>query len=164
MEIKFMGNPITLEGNELKVGDMAPHFTAIDNNMKPVSLKDTKGVRILSVVPSLDTEVCDLETRTFNSKAAEIPNVTIYTISMDLPFAQARWCGAHGVDKVITLSDFKDRLVGKNYGTYIKELGLLTRAVFVIDSNNKITFVEYVLEVTNQPNFNKVLEAAKASQ
>jgi len=164
MEIKFMGNPITLEGNELKVGDMAPDFTAIDNNMKPVSLKDTKGVRILSVVPSLDTEVCDLETRTFNSKAAEIPNVTIYTISMDLPFAQARWCGAHGVDKVITLSDFKDRLVGKNYGTYIKELGLLTRAVFVIDSNNRITFVEYVPEVTSQPNFDKVLEAAKASQ
>ena len=164
MEIKFMGNPITLEGNELKVEDMAPDFTAIENNMKPVSLKDTKGVRILSVVPSLDTEVCDLETRTFNSKAAEIPNVTIYTISMDLPFAQARWCGAHGVDKVITLSDFKDRLVGKNYGTYIKELGLLTRAVFVIDSNNKITFVEYVPEVTSQPNFDKVLEAAKASQ
>lgn len=164
MEIKFMGNPITLEGNELKVGDMAPDFTAIDNNMKPVSLKDTKGVRILSVVPSLDTEVCDLETRTFNSKAAEIPNITIYTISMDLPFAQARWCGAHGVDKVITLSDFKDRLVGKNYGTYIKELGLLTRAVFVIDSNNKITFVEYVPEVTSQPNFDKVLEAAKIAQ
>ncbi|KRU24290.1 putative thiol peroxidase [Clostridium sporogenes] len=164
MDIKFMGNPMTLEGNELKVGDMAPDFTAIDNNMKPVSLKDTKGVRILSVVPSLDTEVCDLETRTFNSKAAEIPNVTIYTISMDLPFAQARWCGAHGVDKVITLSDFKDRLVGKNYGTYIKELGLLTRAVFVIDSNNKITFVEYVPEVTNQPNFDKVLEAAKAAK
>ncbi|APU59415.1 thiol peroxidase [Clostridium botulinum] len=164
MEIKFMGNPMTLEGNELKVGDMAPDFTAIDNNMKPVSLKDTKGVRILSVVPSLDTEVCDLETRTFNSKAAEIPNVTIYTISMDLPFAQARWCGAHGVDKVITLSDFKDRLVGKNYGTYIKELGLLTRALFVINSNNKITFVEYVPEVTNQPNFDKVLEAAKAAK
>ncbi|WP_434295786.1 thiol peroxidase [Clostridium botulinum] len=164
MEIKFMGNPMTLGGNELKVGDIAPDFTAIDNNMKPVSLKDTKGVRILSVVPSLDTEVCDLETRTFNSKAAEIPNVTIYTISMDLPFAQARWCGAHGVDKVITLSDFKDRLVGKNYGTYIKELGLLTRAVFVIDSNNKITFVEYVPEVTNQPNFDKVLEAAKAAK
>ncbi|HDK7155029.1 TPA: thiol peroxidase [Clostridium botulinum] len=164
MEIKFMGNPITLEGNELKVGDMAPDFTAIDNNMKPVSLEDTKGVRILSVVPSLDTEVCDLETRTFNSKAAEIPNVTIYTISMDLPFAQARWCGAHGVDKVITLSDFKDRLVGKNYGTYIKELGLLTRAVFVIDSNNRITFVEYVPEVTSQPNFDKVLEAAKITQ
>ncbi|NFE19867.1 thiol peroxidase [Clostridium botulinum] len=164
MEIKFMGNPMTLEGNELKIGDMAPDFTAIDNNMKPVSLEDTKGVRILSVVPSLDTEVCDLETRTFNSKAAEIPNVTIYTISMDLPFAQARWCGAHGVDKVITLSDFKDRLVGKNYGTYIKELGLLTRAVFVIDSNNKITFVEYVPEVTNQPNFDKVLEAAKAAK
>lgn len=164
MEIKFMGNPITLEGNELKVGDMAPDFTAIDNNMKPVSLEDTKGVRILSVVPSLDTEVCDLETRTFNSKAAEIPNVTIYTISMDLPFAQARWCGAHGVDKVITLSDFKDRLVGKNYGTYIKELGLLTRAVFVIDSNNRITFVEYVPEVTSQPNFDKVLESAKIAQ
>ncbi|NFN87712.1 thiol peroxidase [Clostridium sporogenes] len=164
MEIKFMGNPMTLEGNEVKVGDVAPEFTAIDNSMKPVSLKDTKGVRILSVVPSLDTEVCDLETRTFNSKAAEIPNVTIYTISMDLPFAQARWCGAHGVDKVITLSDFKDRLVGKNYGTYIKELGLLTRAVFVIDNANKITYVEYVPEVTNQPDFDKILESAKNSK
>ncbi|ENK1245072.1 thiol peroxidase [Clostridium botulinum] len=164
MEIKFMGNPMTLEGNEVKVGDVAPEFTAIDNSMKSVSLKDTKGVRILSVVPSLDTEVCDLETRTFNSKAAEIPNVTIYTISMDLPFAQVRWCGAHGVDKVITLSDFKDRLVGKNYGTYIKELGLLTRAVFVIDSANKITYVEYVPEVTNQPNFDKILESAKNSK
>ena len=164
MQIKFMGNPITIEGNEVKVGDTAPDFTTMDNNMKPVSLKDTKGVRILSIVPSLDTEVCDLETKTFNSKAAEIPNVTIYTISMDLPFAQARWCGSHGIDKVITLSDFKDRLVGKNYGTYIKELGLLTRAVFVIDSSNKITFVEYVPEVTNQPNFDKILEIAKNSK
>lgn len=161
MEIKFMGNTMTLEGNEIKVGDTAPDFTAIDNNMNPVSLKDTKGVRILSVVPSLDTPVCDLETKTFNSKASEIANLTIYTISMDLPFAQARWCGANGVTNVITLSDFKDRLVGKNYGTYIKELGLLTRAIFVIDSSNKVTFVEYVPEVTDQPNFDKILEAAK---
>ncbi|WP_251862464.1 thiol peroxidase [Clostridium sp. Marseille-Q2269] len=161
MEIKFMGNTMTLEGNEIKVGDTAPDFTAIDNNMNPVSLKDTKGVRILSVVPSLDTPVCDLETKTFNSKASEIANLTIYTISMDLPFAQARWCGTNGVTNVITLSDFKDRLVGKNYGTYIKELGLLTRAIFVIDSNNKVTFVEYVPEVTDQPNFDKILEAAK---
>ncbi|NEZ47506.1 thiol peroxidase [Clostridium niameyense] len=161
MKIKFMGNPITLEGTEVKVGDTAPDFTAIDNNMNPVSLKDTKGIRIISIVPSLDTEVCDLETRTFNSKAAELPNVTIYTISMDLPFAQARWCGAHNIDKVITLSDFKDRLVGKNYGTYIKELGLLTRAVFIIDSNNKIVYTEYVPEVTEQPNFDEILEKAK---
>lgn len=161
MKVTFMGNPITLEGNEVKVEDIAPDFTAIDNNLNSVSLKNTKGVRIISTVPSLDTEVCDLETRTFNSKAAELPNVTIYTISMDLPFAQARWCGAHNINKVITLSDFKDKLIGKNYGTYIKELGLLTRAIFIIDSNNKIVYTEYVPEVTEQPSFDKILEKAK---
>lgn len=161
MNIKFQNKPVTLKGAEVKVGDSAPDFTAIDNNLNPVSLKDTKGVRIILTVPSIDTPTCDLETRTFNNKATSIPNVTIYTISMDLPFAQTRWCAAHGVKNVITLSDYKDRMVGENYGTYVSELGLLTRAAFVIDSNNKVVYVEYVEEITEQPNYDKVLEAAK---
>ncbi|WP_097027447.1 thiol peroxidase [Clostridium peptidivorans] len=161
MNIKFQNKPVTLKGAEVKVGDSAPDFTAIDNNLNPVSLKDTKGVRIVLTVPSIDTPTCDLETRTFNNKATSIPNVTIYTVSMDLPFAQSRWCAAHGVKNVITLSDYKDRLVGENYGTYVAELGLLTRAAFVIDSNNKVVYVEYVEEITEQPNYDKVLEAAK---
>lgn len=164
MIVKFQNSPVTLVGNELKVGDMAPDFKAIDNNLKEVSLKDTKGVRILLTVPSIDTPVCDLEVRTFNNKAASIEGVSIYTISMDLPFAQARWCGAHGVNNVTTLSDYKDRLVGKNYGTYVEELGLLTRAAFVIDSSNKVAYVEYLEEITEQPNFEAILKAASEAK
>ncbi|RXI38419.1 thiol peroxidase [Clostridium tetani] len=161
MNVTFKGNPVTLVGNELKVGDKAPDFTVVNNNMEDFSFKDTKGVRIISAIPSLDTPVCDLETKTFNKEASAIPNVTIYTISMDLPFAQVRWCGDNGIDNLTTLSDFKDRIFGKNYGTYVKELGLLARAVFVIDSDDNIVYVEYVSEIGNQPNFEKVLEAAK---
>ncbi|MBE6066812.1 MAG: thiol peroxidase [Clostridium lundense] len=161
MNIKFQNKPVTLKGKEVKVGDSAPDFIAIDNNLTPISLKDTKGVRIILTVPSIDTPTCDLETRTFNNKATSIPNVTIYTISMDLPFAQARWCAAHGIENVITLSDYKDRMVGENYGTYVSELGLLTRAAFVIDSNNKVVYAEYVEEITEQPNHDKILDAAK---
>ncbi|AVP55590.1 putative thiol peroxidase [Clostridium tetani] len=161
MNVTFKGNPVTLVGNELKLGDKAPDFTVVNNNMEDFSFKDTKGVRIISAIPSLDTPVCDLETKTFNKEASAIPNVTIYTISMDLPFAQVRWCGDNGIDNLTTLSDFKDRIFGKNYGTYVKELGLLARAVFVIDSDDNIIYVEYVSEVGNQPNFEKVLEAAK---
>ncbi|GAB5989020.1 thiol peroxidase [Clostridium tetani] len=161
MNVTFKGNPVTLVGNELKLGDKAPDFTVVNNNMEDFSFKDTKGVRIISAIPSLDTPVCDLETKTFNKEASAIPNVTIYTIAMDLPFAQVRWCGDNGIDNLTTLSDFKDRIFGKNYGTYVKELGLLARAVFVIDSDDNIIYVEYVSEVGNQPNFEKVLEAAK---
>ncbi|RXM57822.1 thiol peroxidase [Clostridium tetani] len=161
MNVTFKGNPVTLVGNELKLGDKAPDFTVVNNNMEDFSFKDTKGVRIISAIPSLDTPVCDLETKTFNKEASAIPNVTIYTISMDLPFAQVRWCGDNGIDNLTTLSDFKDRIFGKNYGTYVKELGLLARAVFVIDSDDNIIYVEYVSEIGNQPNFEKVLEAAK---
>ncbi|PRR79201.1 putative thiol peroxidase [Clostridium liquoris] len=164
MKAKFQNNPVTLTGSVVKVGDNAPDFKAIDNNLKEVSLKDTKGVRILLTVPSIDTPVCDLEVRTFNDKAASVKGVSIYTISMDLPFAQARWCGAHGINSVTTLSDYKDRLVGKNYGTYVEELGLLARAAFVIDSNNKVVYVEYLEEITNQPNFEAILKAAKEAK
>lgn len=164
MELKFQGNPVKVSGNEVKVGDTAPDFTVINNSMSPVSLKDTKGVRIFLTAPSIDTPVCDLEVRTFNERASEVPGVTVYTVSMDLPFAQSRWCAAHGVESVITVSDFKDRLFGKNFGTYIDDLGLLARAAFVVDSNNKVTYVEYVPEVTNQPDFDAVLNAAKQAK
>jgi thiol peroxidase len=161
MKIKFKGNEVTLLGKEIKVGDIAPDFKVIDNEMKELSLKDTRGVRIFLTVPSIDTPVCDLEVRTFNQKASKLKDVTIYTISMDLPFAQKRWCAAHGIENVITASDYKDRLFGKNFGVYIEELGLLTRAAFVVNSDGKVTYVEYVKEVANQPNFDLILENAK---
>lgn len=161
MKIKFKNNPVTLEGTEIKIGDIAPDFTLTNNELAPVSLKDTKGKRILVVVPSIDTGVCDMEVRKFNKEASNLNDVTIYTISMDLPFAQSRWCGSAGIDKVITLSDYKDRIFGKNYGVYIKELGLLTRAIFVIDENNKIIYVEYCAEVSSEPNYDAALNAVK---
>jgi thiol peroxidase len=164
MNLKFQGKTVKISGNALKVGDTVPDFTLINNAMDTISLGNTKGVRIFLTVPSLDTPVCDLETRTFNEKTSEIPGVTVYTVSMDLPFAQSRWCAANGIKNVITVSDFKDRTFGKNFGTYMDDLGLLARAAFVVDSSNKITYVEYVPEVTNQPNFDAILDAAKKAK
>ena len=161
MNVKFQGNPVTLEGNIVKVGDVAPDFVVIDNGLKPVAAKDLKGKRVYVSVPSIDTSVCDMEVRKFNQEAAKLQDVKIYTISMDLPFAQARWCGSAGIEAVQTLSDYKDRSFGKEFGTYIKELGLLTRAVFVVDENNIVTHVEYCEEVTAEPNYEAVLNALK---
>ncbi|WP_027633841.1 thiol peroxidase [Clostridium hydrogeniformans] len=161
MKITFAGNPMTLVHDEVKVGDTLKDFVVVKNDLSPLSLKDTEGVRVFLAVPSIDTPVCDLEVATFNERIAEIDGVTVYTISMDLPFAQARWCGAKGVKHVVTASDYKDRSFAKATGTYIEELGLLTRAAFVVDKNNKIVHVEYLEEITNQPNFDEILEAAK---
>lgn len=161
MNVKFQGNPVTLEGNIVKVGDVAPDFVVIDNGLKPVAAKYLKGKRVYVSVPSIDTAVCDMEVRKFNQEAAKLQGVKIYTISMDLPFAQARWCGNAGIESVQTLSDYKDRSFGKEFGTYIKELGLLTRAVFVVDENDKVTHVEYCEEVTAEPNYEAVLNALK---
>lgn len=164
MKVKFQGNEVTLVGKEVKVGDNFPDFSASDNSLKEISLKDTKGVRVFLTVPSLDTPVCDLEVKTFNKRASEIEGVTVYTVSMDLPFAQSRWCGAEGVKNVITLSDYKDRAFGNNTGTYVKELGLLARTAFVVDSNNKVTYVDYLNEITDYPNYDEILEAAKKAK
>ena len=161
MKVAFQGNALTLEGTQVKVGDTAPDFTVVNNDLNPLKLSDTKGKRVFLTVPSLDTPVCDTEVRRFNQEASKLGNVTIYTISMDLPFAQARWCGGANIDKVITASDYKDREFGKNYGVYINELGLLSRAVFVVDENNKVTYVEYLNEITDEPNYDKALEALK---
>jgi thiol peroxidase len=161
MKVTFQGNPLTLEGTQVKVGDTAPDFTVVNNDLNPLKLSDTKGKRVFLTVPSLDTPVCDTEVRRFNQEASKLGNVTIYTISMDLPFAQARWCCGANIDKVITASDYKDREFGKNYGVYINELGLLSSAVFVVDENNKVTYVEYLNEITDEPNYDKALEALK---
>lgn len=161
LKITFQGNPITLKGIQLRVGDKAPDFTLTNNELQPITLQDTKGKRIFVVVPSIDTGVCDMEVRKFNEEASKLDNVTIYTISMDLPFAQARWCGAAGIKNVITLSDYKNREFGDKYGVYINELGLLTRAVFVLDENNNVIYVEYCNEVTDEPNYEAVLQAVK---
>lgn len=160
--VTFKGNPVTLVGNEVKVGDTAPDFTVLANDLSPVTLADSKGsVRIISVVPSLDTGVCDQQTRRFNEEAASLEGVRVLTISVDLPFAQKRWCGAAGVDRVQTLSDHRDLSFGTAYGVAIKELRLLARAVFVVDKDDKVVYAEYVPEVTQHPNYEAAIEAAK---
>ncbi|MCR1952277.1 thiol peroxidase [Clostridium sp. DSM 100503] len=163
-QVKFQGSPITLEGNILNVGDKLPNFSVTTNDLGEFTLNDTKGVRVFLTVPSIDTPVCDMEVKRFNKEVDSLDGVTCYTISMDLPFAQARWCGSEGVEKVKTLSDYKDRRFAKATGTYAKELGLLTRASFVVDSNGIVTFVEYLDEITSEPSYDKVLEAAKAAK
>jgi len=158
------GNPLTLIGPELKPGDSAPDFTTTDGALKPVSLKDTgNNVRIISVVPSLDTPVCDAQTKKFNEAAASLPGVDIITVSMDLPFAQKRWCGAFGVDNVKMLSDHKDGSFGSNYGTLIKELRIESRAIFVVDQSNTTKHAEYVKEVADHPNYETALGAARSA-
>jgi len=161
--VTMRGNPMTLVGAEIKVGQKAPGFTVVGKGLQPATLDQFKGkVKIISAVPSLDTPVCDAETRRFNVEAAKLPgDVQILTISMDLPFAQARWCGAAGVDKVTPLSDYRGADFGQKYGALIKELHLLARAVFVVDKNDNVTYVEYVKEVTNQPDFEGALNAAR---
>ena len=161
--ITLIGNPQTLVGPEIKKGDAAPDFKVVDNTLKPVTLADTKGVRIFSVVPSLDTPVCDAQTRRFNEEAAKMEGVDIYTFSMDLPFAQKRWCGAFGVDKVKMVSDHRAGSFGEAYGTLIKELRILSRAIFVVDKDNKVVHAEYVKEVADFPNYETALAAAKSA-
>lgn len=161
--ITFQGNPLTLVGPELKVGDTAPGFTLLANDLSPVTSEDTADtVRIISVVPSLDTPVCDLQTRRFNQEADALGGVKVLTVSMDLPFAQARWCGAAGVESVQTLSDHKDANFGEAWGLLIKELRLLARAVIVLDRTGVISHFELVPEVTQEPDYDAALKAARA--
>jgi len=168
-KVTLRGNPFSLAGSEVKVGQDAPDFTAVDNNLQPVRLSDAKGkkVVILSSVPSVDTPVCDTETRRFNKEASALgEGIEVWTISMDLPFAQKRWCGAAGVDRVKTLSDFRDRAFGQNYGVLLNEgplAGVDARAVFVVGKDGKVKHVEYVSEIANEPNYEAALNAAKAA-
>lgn len=158
------GNPLTLMGPELKVGDKAPNFTVRNLDLQPFTLNDTKGkIRLVSVVPSLDTPVCDAQTRRFNQEAAKLgEKVEIITVSLDLPFAQKRWCGAAGIDKIKVVSDYYDRSFSEAYGTLIKELHIDSRAIFVIDDKDTLRHVEYVPEVANHPDYEKALAAVKS--
>jgi thiol peroxidase len=161
--ITMKGNPLTLVGNDIKVGDKAPDFIALDNNLAPVRLSAFKGkICVLASVPSLDTPVCDMETRKFNEEASRLgADVVFLTISMDLPFAQRRWCGTSGVTKVQTLSDHRDASFGTSYGVLIKDLRLLARAVFVVDQEGIIQHAQLVKEITQEPNYDAVLSALK---
>lgn len=154
---------LTLLGPELKVGDKAPQFTLIDNNLQPFTLDKAAGkVCVISCVPSLDTPTCDIETRRFNTEAAKLgPDVLVLTVSRDLPFAQKRWCGAAGVDKVVTLSDYRDGAFGKSYGVLIKELALLARVIFVLDRKGVISYIQTVKDVGHEPDYAAVLAAVK---
>lgn len=161
--ITFKGNSMTLLGNAVNVGDAAPDFTCVDNGLSPVKLSDFAGqVVIISAVPSLDTGVCEAQTIKFNENASSL-NAKVLTISVDLPFAQKRFCGAHSIGNVLTLSDYREREMANNYGLLIKELMLITRAVIVVDKDGKVAYQEIVSEVTNHPDYDKALEAAKAA-
>ena len=160
--VTFKGNPLTLIGPEIKVGAKAPDFEVLAQDLSPVTLQSFKGKNVLiSVVPSLDTPVCDQQTRRFNQEAANLQGLEILTVSMDLPFGQKRWCGAASVDQVKVLSDHRDASFGKAYGVLIKELRLLSRSIFLIDGAGTVRYVEYVPEVTSHPNYDAALAAAR---
>ena len=162
--ITFLGGPLTLIGPEVKAGQKAPDFTVLDNALAAKSLKDFAGKTVvISVTPSLDTPVCDAQTKKFNEASAQLPDVDIFTVSMDLPFAQSRWSSAFAVDRVKMLSDHKDGSFGANYGTLIKELRLESRAIFVVDRENRIRHVEYVKEVADFPNYEAALASARST-
>lgn len=158
----FKGAPLELVGPELKVGDKAPDFAAVDTTMQPVTLASTgKKVRVFSVIPSLDTPVCDMQTKKFNEAAAGMSNVDFYTVSVDLPFAQKRWCNAFAVDNVKMISDHKEASFGSNYGTLIKDWRIESRAIFVVDQAGVVQHVEYVPEVAEHPNYDAVLSKVR---
>ena len=160
--VNFRGNPVTLVGPEVKVGAKAPDFRVVNGDLQPVTLADTRGrVRVFSVVPSLDTPVCSLQTNKFNESAVKLPQVDIYTVSVDLPFAQQRWCGAHAVTAVKVVSDFQERSFGQNWGVLLKDLQLLARAVFVVDKHDVIRWAQYVPEVTEEPDYDGALAVVK---
>jgi thioredoxin-dependent peroxiredoxin len=159
--ITMKGNPLTLVGQEVRLGDQAPDFEVLANDLSPFKLSSLKGkVVIICSVPSLDTPTCDIETRWFNEEAAKLgPKVVILTISMDLPFAQKRWCGAAGVDRVTTYSDHREAAFGQAYGVLIKELRLLARAVFVVDQAGTLQYLQVVKELSSEPDYGEVLQA-----
>ena len=162
--VTFAGNPIALLGKEVKVGDKAPAFTVLDNGLGEKTLADYAGkVKVISVVPSLDTGICDAQTRWFNQNVSKLgENVVVLTVSVDLPFAQKRWCGAAGIDQVETLSDHRDLSFGENYGFILEGLRLLSRGIVVIDKDDVVRYVDYVPEVTSAVNFEAAEAATKA--
>ena len=162
--VTMKGNALTLQGNDIEAGDKAPDFEVLDNDLSTVKLSDYTGkVVIISSLPSLDTPVCDIQTRKFNEEAAKLSaDAVVLTISMDLPFAQKRWCGAAGVDNVRTLSDHRDASFATAFGVLIKELRLLARAVFVVDATGTVCYVQIVDELTHEPDYAAAIDAARA--
>ena len=161
--IKMHGNPLTLIGNELNVGDAAPDFTVLDDSLQPVKLSDFKGKTVVvTSVPSLDTGTCDAMGRRFNQEATAMgDSVQVLTISMDLPFAQKRWCGAAGIENMKVLSDYRDAEFGEAFGVLIKELRLLARTVFVVDKEGVVKYIQYVEETSEEPNYDEAITAVK---
>lgn len=161
--VTFKGNPLTLIGNEVKVGGKAQDFIVLDKDLNEAYLKDFSGkTKMISVTPSLDTPICDMQARRFNDEASKLPDdVIILNISMDLPFAISRFCTTAGIDKIKTYSDYRDASFGNAYGVLIKELRLLTRSIFVIDRNDIIRYIEIVPEITEQPNYERALQEAR---
>lgn len=164
--VTFQGNPLTLTGDQPTVGQAAPDFEVLDNDLSGVKLSAFRGkVCVICTVPSLDTPVCDTEVRKFNEEATSLgDNVAVLVISMDLPFAQQRWCGAAGVENVKILSDHNQADFGNTYGLLIKELRLLARAVFVVDKEGVIRYIEIIEELTNEPDYQAALKAAKEAR
>ncbi len=162
LNVTFAGNPVTILGNEIKVGDKAPDFTVINEKLESVKLSDFDGkVKVLVVYPSIDTGVCAAQNRKFNVEANSLKDVAVLSISVDLPFAQSRFCGAEGLENIITLSDHKDLDFGEKYGFVIEEFRLLTRGTVIIDKDNTVKYVEYLPEITNEPNYDAALKAVK---
>ena len=160
--VTMKGSGVTLLGREIKVGDIAPDFKALTKELKPFGLMDMEGkVKLISVVPSIDTGVCDLQTLTFNEEAAKLKDAIFVTISMDLPFALNRYCASKGIENTETVSDHRDASFGLNYGYLIEELRLLARGIVVIDKDNNVTYVEYVKEISTHPDYDKALEAVR---
>lgn len=165
VQVTFKHKPVTLGGTQQKVGNQAPDFKVLNNNQEPVTLKDYAGkIKIISVVPSIDTSVCSQQTRKFNEDAGDLANTVVLTISVDLPFAQRNWCANEGLPNAITLSDHYDLSFGRAYGVVMEELRLLARSVFVVNSEDEIVFCQYVEEGSNHPDYEKAIEAAKKAQ
>ena len=162
-KVSAQGKPVTLLGKGVSVGDSAPNFKVVDDNFIPVTLEDYKGQAVLiSVVPSLDTGICSLQTKHFNEKvAAQFPGVVMLTISADLPFAQKRFCKAENIDKITTLSDSVWRDFGQKYGLIIKDMGLLTRTVFILDESHNVIYKQLVSSLSTEPEYNSVIEKLK---
>lgn len=163
--VTFAGNPVTLTGNAIKVGDVAPEFTGVDQTLQPVTLSSLKGKTVvIAIYPSIDTGVCQKQNRKFNEIASSLSNVVVLSVSLDLPFAQKRFCATEGLSSIITLSDYKEREFGNKYGFFIKELALLARGTVVVDKDGVVQLVEIVPEITSEPDYDatlKVIETLK---
>lgn len=160
----FIGKPVTLSGQQFQVGETAPDFKLITPSLEMKSLSDFKGKKVISVVPSIDTGICSTQTRTFNKELSELDDTHVITISVDLPFAQAKWCGAEGLDKAIMLSDYYDHSFGKAYGLLMEEWHLLARAVLVLDEDNQIVYTQYLKNVNSEPDYVSAITALKSIQ